>query len=46
MGAWFGPTLDPEVVMKTVFGNSLATRAAASWNSKPCPKQRAYPLVA
>ncbi len=37
IGATFGRTVLPEVVMKTVPGNSGATRAAASWNSKPWP---------
>ena len=31
---------EPEVVTKTVPGKFFATRAAASWNSKPWPKQR------
>ena len=41
IGARFGAVREPEVVTKTVFGYSAATRAAASWNSNPWPKQSA-----
>ena len=46
MGARFGPVREPDVVTKIVFGYSFATRAAASWNSKPWPNTSRVPFAA
>ena len=37
---------DPDEITKVTSGYCAATRLAASWYSKPCPKIRPYPASA
>ncbi len=45
MPARLGAVTRPEVMAYTVLGYCGATRAAASWNSKPWPMTRLYPCA-